>query len=197
MKKLVHSVGINDANYKTSKYERIEGKQKLMWRCPFYTKWVSMIQRCYSVKHQERLPTYKGCVVVEDWKTFSNFRSWMINQDWEGNDLDKDILIKNNKVYSPETCVFIPQTVNKFLLDSGASRGNYPIGVSFNKKDGKFHSHCCNPFTKKYEYLGCFTCSNEAHLAWKSRKQKLALELADSVYVGDPRVKLALKTRYI
>ena len=196
-KSLIHGVGVNDADYVTRKFETINGKQKLVWDCPFYSKWVSMLTRCYSPKWQEKEPTYKGCTVIEEWKIFSNFRNWMIEQDYEGKHLDKDIIVEGNKVYSPETCVFVPQEVNKFLNNHGNNRGDCPIGVSFNKPNGKFVSQCNNPFNKKREYLGRFTCPNEAHLAWKARKHELACMLAGSEYVDDPRVAEALKTRFI
>ena len=196
-KSLIAGVGINDADYVTRKFETINGKQKLVWVCPFYRRWYDMLTRCYSAKHLEKFPTYKGCTVIEEWKTFSNFRNWMIEQDYEGKQLDKDILIEGNKVYSPETCVFVSKLVNSFFVDSGAIRGDYPIGVSFNKPNGKFRSNCSNPFTKKGEHLGCFDCPNEAHLVWKARKHELACMLADSEHVNDPRVAEALKTRFI
>ena len=83
---------------------------------------------------------------------------------------------------------------NKFLLDSAASRGEWPVGVHWKERNKKFQSMCCNPFTKKYEYLGLFTCPNQAHEAWKARKYELACQLAD--LQTDERVAEALRVRY-
>ena len=198
-KKLVYGVGINDADYVTQKMETIgyvngKRKQKRVWFCPYYRVWVNILKRCYYTKYQEKQPTYKGYSVSEEWKRFSNFRKWMESQDWEGKQLDKDLLFSGNKVYSAEACVFVTQMVNLFTVDSGAARGEWPIGVYWNKEKNKFMSMCCNPFTKKQEYLGYFTCPNEAHQAWLKRKLKLAHLLASEQ--SDPRVAKALIERY-
>ena len=197
-KKLVYGVGINDADYAVTEYETIEVngkiKHKRVWICPCYRVWVDMLQRCYSTKFQECNPTYKGCSVSEEWITFSNFRRWMECQDFEGMQLDKDILFEGNKVYSGETCVFVTKAVNCFTTDRGASRGECLIGVYWNKTVGKFQSRCSNPFTKKQESLGYFTCGEEAHQTWLKRKLELAHLLAAEQ--TDERVAKALIERY-
>ena len=196
--KLVHGVGINDAGYATEKRETIEvnGKQnrKQVWVCPYYQTWKSMLMRCYSIKYQEKYPTYKGCSVSEEWLTFSNFKRWMECQDWEGMQLDKDILFEGNKSYSKETCVFVSGMVNNFTIARRASRGEWLIGVNWDKRSGKFKSRCSNPFTKKVEHLGHFSCELEAHQAWLSRKLELARQLAAEQ--TDERVAKALIMRY-
>jgi len=196
--RLVYGFGINDADYVTRKVETISvngvRKQRLVWTCPYYRVWVNMLERCYSAKFQERQPTYKGCSVSEEWLRFSNFKSWMERQDWEGMQLDKDLLLEGNKVYSKETCVFVTSVVNSFTSDCRASRGEWLIGVCWNKKNGKFVSRCCNPFTKKNEYLGLFDCELEAHQEWLNRKLELAHLLAEEQ--TDSRVAKALISRY-
>lgn len=198
-KKLVYGVGINDADHVVQRFETIgyvNGKQKnkLIWVCPYYKAWKGMLKRCYSAKYQEQQPTYKGCSVSEDWLTFSNFRSWMEKQEWEGMQLDKDLLVEGNKIYSAEACVFVTQMVNSFTNDCGASRGEWLIGVYWHKRDKKFQSSCSNPFTQKIEYLGLFETEQEAHAAWAKRKLELAHELA--AIQTDPRVAKALIDRY-
>lgn len=198
-KKLVCGVGVNDADYVTQKFETVgyvdgEQKQKRVWKCPYYQTWVDMLNRCYDTKLHERRPTYIGCSVSEEWKTFSNFKSWMEKQDWQGKQLDKDLLFKGNKVYSAEVCVFVSPMVNSFTIDSGASKGEWMIGVCWNKRANKFLAQCSNPFTKKLEYLGLFPCEQEAHNAWLKRKLEIAYELA--AIQTDPRVAKALITRY-
>lgn len=197
-KRLLFGVGINDVDYVVKKYETTEvngvRKQRQVWVCLYYQAWKHMLERCYSAKYQERQPTYKGCAVSEEWHTFSNFRAWMVAQDWQGKQLDKDLLAQSNKTYSADTCVFVTQTVNSFTTDSKASRGDLLIGVYWNKAAKKFLSRCRNPFTKKQENLGYFTCEQEAHQAWRKRKLELAHELAATQ--TDPRVAKALIDRY-
>ena len=197
-RKLVYGVGINDANYVVQKWETIgyvNGKQKkLIWICPFYQAWKSMLMRCYSAKYQNKKLTYIGCLVTDEWLTFSNFRAWMEKQDWQDNQLDKDLLIEGNKVYSADTCVFVSGMVNNFTTDRGNDRGEMLIGGCWNKGAEKFQSNCSNPFTKKQEYLGYFTCEQEAHEAWLTRKLELAYELA--AIQEDSRVAEALINRY-
>ena len=197
--KLVYGVGINDAGYVTEKKETIgyvngKQKQKLVWICPYYRTWRSMLERCYSAKYQEKQPTYKGCSVSHDWLTFSNFKNWMEEQNFEGKQLDKDLLFEGNKVYGAETCVFVTRSVNMFTIGRGAARGEWMIGVCWNKGANKFRSECRNPFTKKSENLGYFTCEQEAHNAWRKRKLELAHELA--AIQTDERVAKALVDKY-
>ncbi len=195
-KSLVNGIGVNDLNYAARKYEKVDGRRKQVWVCPFYRAWRDMMKRCYSSKFHETRPTYVDCSVTKEWHSASRFKSWMEKQDWEGMQLDKDILMKGNKVYSPETCVFVHQAVNLFLLDRSGDRGDLPIGVSFHKKSGSYMANCSNSFTKKSEYLGCFDCPQEAHKAWKSRKRELAIQLSESEFVTDERVAKALINRY-
>lgn len=198
-RKLVYGVGINDADYVVMKHETIgyvDGKQKrkMVWRCPYYRAWMSMLNRCYSSKYQDSYPTYKDCTVAAEWLTFTNFKAWMEKQDFEGKHLDKDLLFEGNKIYSADSCVFVTQTVNKFANDHGAKRGSWQIGVCWNKARKMFQAQCRNPFTKKREYLGLFTCELEAHEAWLKRKLELAHELAS--IQTDPRIAKALIDRY-
>lgn len=198
-KKLVYGVGLNDEDYAVQKHEELgsvdgKRKKKRVWFCPYYQTWASMLGRCYSAEHQDRYPTYKGCTVAAEWLTFSNFKAWMKMQDFEGKHLDKDILFEGNKVYSSDTCVFVTPTVNLFTTDSGASRGEWLIGVVWEKRREKFRALCRNPFNKKKEHLGYFDCEKEAHNAWIKRKLELAHELA--AIQTDQRVAKALIDRY-
>ena len=197
-KKLVYGIGINDADYVVQKFEfygYVDGKkkQKQVWRCPFYRAWSSMLNRC-SEKWQEKYPTYKNCAVSEEWLTFSSFKVWMEKQDWEGKHLDKDLLFQGNKIYGADTCVFVTPMVNTFVNDCRAARGEWLIGVSWHKQSEKFQTSCRNPFTKKREHLGYFSCEETAHNAWLKRKLELAHELA--AIQEDERVAKALIERY-
>ena len=186
--KLVCGVGINDADYVVQPL--VGGKQVC---CPYYRTWKNMLKRCYHKSYQEGHKSYTDCTVCEEWLTFSKFKSWMEKQDWKGKELDKDILFIGNKSYSPETSVFVTDKVNLFLLDSGATRGEYLIGVYFEKKVGKFRAQCATG--KVQRHLGYYSNELEAHLAWKSYKHKLACKLADEQ--TDSRVAEALRKRYL
>lgn len=190
IRKPVFGVGIND--YPGTSSWTING---VRYKCPFYRKWVSMLARCYKEEYLAEFPTYAGCSVSEEWKYFTNFRVWMEEQDWVGKELDKDILVPDNKIYSKETCVFISRELNAFLNDHRSARGLYNLGVSWHKRTGMFVSQCSNPLTGKSEYLGLFDSEEAAHLAWKQKKHEHALVYAEQQ--TDPRVADALRTRYL
>ena len=185
--KLVCGVGINDADYAV--IHSINGKQV---RCLFYRAWKSMLERCYSAKFQAKNPTYIGCSVCEEWLTFSNFKKWMEAQPFEGKQLDKDILISGNKVYSPEACVFISRQVNTLLCDSGASRGELKQGVCFVSDMGKFQARVSIHGRRKH--LGCRNTGSEAYALYVAAKADHIREVADT---QEPRVKSALYARAV
>ena len=186
---LVFGVGLNDGEY--TSYTLVSGKR---FRCPFYSRWNSMLKRCYSKKYHCDRSTYIDCSVCDEWLTFSNFKKWMGLHDWKGKHLDKDILVKGNKVYSPEFCLFVDHAVNNFTTDHGSARGDCMIGVHIHKQSGKFVAQCCNPFNKKGECLGYFDAELDAHLAWKNRKHELSCQLAN--LQTDERLANALRYRY-
>lgn len=191
--RLVCGIGINNANYAVCKYEYQDGKRKQVWVCPIYRTWKHMLQRCYSAKTQEKQPTYKGCSVCEEWLTFSNFKTWMEGQDWMGKELDKDLLFPGNKIYSPDTCVFLDRRINGFLAESNANRGQYMIGVCWHIRYNKFVAQCKDG-SGKQKHLGFFNTQLEAHKAWLVYKLERAYELATEQ--DDPRVAKALIDRY-
>jgi hypothetical protein len=94
----------------------------------FYSRWVLMLSRCYSERYQKNFPTYIGCTVCKEWHNFQNFAKWMSDKDYKDKQLDKDILIKGNREYSPLACMFVTQKENateaiakhyKFVSPSG------------------------------------------------------------------------------
>lgn len=190
----LYGVAINDADYAVTKNKTVNGKQVRIWRCPYYSRWSDMVRRCYSENKTCRTKKYQECSVCDEWLIFSNFRKWMISQDWQGNELDKDLVKLGNKVYCPEYCVFIDSMTNTFTEDCGASRGEHPIGSSFNKALGKFESYCRNPFTKKMERFGLHNTAQSAHMAWKKRKHELACQVA--LLQSDKRVSKTLMEMY-
>jgi len=170
-RKLVYGTGVNDADYIVTPV--INGK---IFHCPFYVKWNSMLKRCYSEKFQNKYPTYIGCSVCDEWLIFSNFRSWMKKQNWQGNDLDKDIAISENKIYSPDTCIFVSHAINVLLTDSAAARGNNPKGVHLNKQINKYQAKC--KINGKQKHLGYFNTAELASEAYAEFKSKLILSVA-------------------
>lgn len=190
--KLILGVGVNDSDYVLNKWIWIDGKLKVTWTCPFYLRWRNMLVRCYCPKFQNKRKSYSGCFVCNEWLTFSNFKQWMEQQDWEGKQLDKDLLVPGNKVYSPETCMFISNTLNVFLADSSASRGHWPLGVYWKKETNKFVAQVT--VNNKQKHLGVFDTSEEAHEAWRQAKYEMAVKLAAEQ--PDDRVSKALLARY-
>jgi len=185
--KLIFGVGINDANYSIVKRDG----GKTVWRCPFYSTWYNMLLRCYSKRYHMKKPTYIGCSVSNNWLIFSNFKKWMQLQNWEGMQLDKDLIGENNKIYSQETCIFISNSINMFICN----HGNFPIGAYWDSKVEKFISYCVNPFTQKKEYLGRFSQPDDAHDAWRKRKHEHALVYASNQL--DNRIANSLIKRYV
>ncbi|AGG57925.1 hypothetical protein VPBG_00153 [Vibrio phage helene 12B3] len=173
MNKLIYGMAVNDANYKLSKRKRLSnGVCKKVWECPFYSKWVGMLTRCYSKAEHKRRPSYSDCTVCKDWLLFSNFKKWMEKEDWLGKDLDKDLFGKGNKEYSPLTCVFISPELNSFLGLNPSKRGNLPLGVSFNVKKDRYRSRI--KLEGKENHLGTYDTILEAHYAWQVAKIEVA-----------------------
>ena len=183
-KSLIYGVGVNDADYVTKPC--VNGKQVA---CKYYITWKNMLTRCYSKEYHQRYPTYIGCTVNPDWHYFSNFKSWMEQQDWEGKQLDKDILIPNNKVYTVDTCLFVTNQVNRFFANIYSNQGEWPVGVCWHKRDKKYivqiGKYC------KLNYIGLYTCPQEASKAYYAARQEYLKELIDIETC--PRVKSALE----
>lgn len=169
--KLVHGIGVNNADYTTD--TKIDGERVL---CPFFLKWRNMIERCYSSSFHDKNPAYKDCSVCDEWLTFSKFKCWMIKQDWQGKHLDKDILIQGNKVYSPETCIFVSVQINNIIHTNKSRRGKYPQGVSFDKNKGKFKVLCS--VNGKSKHIGLYDNSEDASLAYCKFKSELIFNAA-------------------
>lgn len=185
-RKLVCGVGINDIHCVVA--PRIEGAQVTH---PAYRAWASMLLRCYDNKFIARCPTYDKATVCKQWHTFSEFRTWWIYNHIDGWHLDKDML-SDEKIYSPETCIFVPQWLNKFTLGRDASRGDCPIGVHYSKRDHAFQAYCNHPFKQGRENLGYFKNQSEASDAWFKRKIEIASELRHLMDCIDIRIYTAV-----
>lgn len=196
-KRIVYGVGINDADYAVQQWKtigyRADGRQiqELIWECPYYTRWKSIVGRCCSEHIKQKQPAYKDCSICEEWLIFSNFKMWMERQDWEGKHIDKDILGGGCKIYSPETCCFVPPSVNMFLTDRKNRRGQYLLGVGITA-EGKYRSRIS--INGQEKFLGVFNTEREAHEAWLSAKLLAAKDLAQEI--DDIVISTALISRY-
>lgn len=145
-----------------------------------YKVWSAMLQRCYDKKTQEKRPTYKDCIVCDEWHNFQNFAEWYTSQEdyGKGYHLDKDLLVDKNKVYSPNTCVLTPIEINSLLTDREILRGSFPIGVSFHKRIKKFSASVRT--NGNATHLGYFETMEDAATAYQAAKKtnikRMALE---------------------
>ncbi len=158
-----------------------EGKYNRTKTPIIYQYWQKMIQRCYDAYYINKEMTYKDCFVCEEWHCLQNFGKWYEENYYECNNekmqLDKDILCKGNKIYSPETCIFVPKRINTLFCKSDKIRGKYPIGCTV--KDNKIHVRCnmCN----HRKYLGYFPLNRpfQAFYTYKIFKENYIKQVAD------------------
>lgn len=154
---------------------------------PAYVSWKSMMNRCYNGKFQKRSPTYQGCTVDDRWHNFQNFANWFNINHKDGYQLDKDILISGNKLYSPETCILVPASVNCFISSSTAPNSKYPIGVNYDKYMRGFKASCCDS-SGVQRHIGLYIDPYTAHDAWKKRKLEVLLEMKEDIDRIDDRI---------
>jgi hypothetical protein len=154
-----------------------------------YETWKGMFRRCYSEEWHEKEPTYIGCTVCEEWKLFSNFKKWydsnyyMIEED-KNMQLDKDILHKGNKIYSPINCIFTPKIINSIFTKTDANRNNICIGVQYSQnKLYKYKAISSYYDFKKHKkqkiHLGDSNDKLEAFNLYKVFKEKYIKDVAD------------------
>lgn len=119
----VHGIGI--VGDSLCKVEKVMTKS--------YSYWESMLARCYSEIYIKKRPTYRDCTVSENFKYLPYFEDWCNSQvgfSEGGWALDKDILIKGNKIYSEESCCFVPLEINNLVVQQKSTRGDLFIGVA-------------------------------------------------------------------
>ena len=181
----VHGIGITGDSQ-----VRVDGKHTKEYRL-----WNNMLKRCYSVGCQKVRPTYIDCSISENFRYLQYFKEWCNNQigfnsvDEKGKPfaLDKDILVKGNRVYNEDVCVFVPQEVNLLFTKRDKSRGEYPIGVSFHKSRGMLTA------TLNNKYLGYFNTAEQAFQVYKTAKEAYIKEVANTWKDKiDPKVYEAL-----
>lgn len=142
-----------------------------------YNKWRAMLTRCYG-KNQRK--TYDDCYVCKEWLNFQTFAQWLVDNlyevDGEQMELDKDIKIKNNKVYSPDTCMLIPKRINDVILNRSFDRSDICLGVY---KHGNRFTAACNKLDDDSRYIGIFDTREEAFDAYKLVKENEIRRIAD------------------
>ena len=184
MTRLVHGVGINDRTYPAS----IKGKNNKE-----YDLWTSMLKRCYSEKVHVKQPTYVGCTVSDNFKHYAYFFEWCQTQigfNASGYTLDKDLIIKGNKIYSEDNCLFLPQSLNKLLTKRQLHRGGLPIGVT-KSSNNNYMVRC--KIDGSENYLGVFNTPELAFNAYKTFKEAHIKEVAEKYKdTIDPRAYKAL-----
>ena len=150
-----------------------------------YKIWKDMFKRCYDIKYLSKFNTYIDCLVCEEWYDYQKFADWYYKNYYEIEnnrmELDKDILHKGNKIYSPETCVFVPQEINYLFVKCNKNRGEYPIGVYLHSDGDKYVAECSN-INKKGKYLGRYDTVEEAFEVYKDYKEEVIKRIADKYY---------------
>lgn len=146
--------------------------------------WHNMLSRCYSTKLHNKHPTYIGCSVCEEWKILSNFTKWYKLNYVEGFDLDKDILFVGNKIYSPDTCRYVPCYLNTLLTSKDNGRGDLPLGVSLrNRNKKKYMASCSNGHMKHVNRS--FETIEEAVFWYTTFKKKVIKEQATRAFLDN------------
>ena len=147
-----------------------------------YKIWYNMLDRCYDSKFQKREPTYKGCKVEDYLLNFQHMGEWIEKNYYEvpgeKMHLDKDILCKGNKIYSRDTCIFVPKRINSLFVKCDKSRGKDPIGVD-QLPSGNYRANCYNEYGKS-NHIGTYKTKEEAFYAYKEYKEKVIKKVIDS-----------------
>lgn len=178
-RKVVRGVAENDSPHVVS--VKVNG---LFFQHRAYAAWTKILSRVYDPSYLNRNPTYRDCGIDERWLKFSAFEAWWKENYVEGYSLDKDLLTPGNKIYSPETCVYIPQSLNVFALDSSSYRGEWTVGVSWNARKRLYQATIHN-FEGRIKCLGYRDNPEDAHQLWLKEKNAIANKLkplCDSIH---------------
>ena len=111
-----------------------------------YDIWKNMLRRCYSERLRWKYPAYEDCEMCDEWLNLQNFCEWYFNNYYDVGDgerihIDKDILFKGNRIYSPEKCIFVPQRINMvFTKKNRNTDSDLPTGIN----------RCVNGFRSTY-----------------------------------------------
>lgn len=180
-RKPVLGVGVNDVDYMIE--IRINGKRLV---CPAYRAWKHILRRCYCERFLSKNETYRGVSVCNEWLSLSNFTDWYEKNSIPGWQIDKDLLT-DSRVYSPETCIYVPRWLNNFTEDHRSARGDFKIGVCRGIGGNGFIAQCSNP-NGGSAYIGTFSTEDDAYKAWLKRKLRIAKDLKSHMDLIDERI---------
>ena len=160
-------------NTSTSKNKKVKHSYRI---------WLGMIRRCYNPRGcYDKMVYYKDCSVCDEWLCYANFEKWYNENYYEVNNeemnLDKDILVKGNKIYSPNTCIFVPQRINTLFIKGKGRRGQFPMGVSYDKTRKNFR--VLLNIDRKIKTFSRYKTKEEAFLVYKQAKEKYIKQVAD------------------
>lgn len=145
-----------------------------------YDTWHDMLRRCYDKKISQKHSTYSSCVVCEEWHNYQIFAKWYDENYYEIDNhrmnLDKDILVKGNKVYSPDTCVFVDDRINKLFTKSDKIRGDLPIGV---RRISPYSFYACSGIKEHGWISKPYYSAEEAFVAYKESKEQVIRQVAE------------------
>lgn len=157
---LIYGKGINDLDEPV----KVNGKMTSL-----YSDWFRMLQRCYGKIHST---AYDDCEVCEEWLTLSNFKKWYDVHHVDGWSLDKDILSGGHKIYSSQTCCYIPAEIN--IIFTRKSLGS---AIPYNKTYKHYLAKVSNG--KGEYFVQFFKTKEEAFAAYKQEKESRIKMLAE------------------
>lgn len=167
-KKALYGIAINDVDESVGKSGG------------WYYPWADMLERCYDEEFHKKTPSYIGCRVCDEWLFASNFKKWYDENYIDGYSIDKDILQKGNKLYSPDTCVFVPHRINTIILGGKRRRGDLPIGVYYSKSAKKYVAGYHRDGRRVY--ICSKNTPEEAFYAYKAAKESYIKEVAQEYF---------------
>jgi hypothetical protein len=186
--------GVVDVDYTPLTWKKVTNedgshRKVIDWICPAFSVWRDMLARCYG-KRNKKNSTYIECSVISEWLSLKTFKMWFDINYVEGWELDKDILVGDNSIYSPPTCVFVPSWLNRAFPKNNPS-ASLPMGVGYKKKPAGMINELTKPFAAKIfsqgkqKYLGNYKTPEEAHRAWQQAKVAEICRVAD-MYEAHP-----------
>lgn len=161
-------IGIGE--YKTI----IDGK-----RPPYYIRWAGMISRCCAEGGRKVNPSYNDAFINEKWHNLQNYAEWYLNHPYRNDswEIDKDILVKDNKEYSEGCCIFVPKYINTMFTKSNSMRDDLPIGVVRTPRSQYYTMICSDSIDGKVTVSG-FKTPEEAFYAYKEQKERVIKKTA-------------------
>tara|TARA_R110000851_G_scaffold229937_1_gene382690 strand:+ start:102 stop:755 length:654 start_codon:yes stop_codon:yes gene_type:complete len=133
----------------------------------YYSIWHNMLDRCYSTENDKN-SAYSECVVCDEWLNFQSFAIWCDVNYIDGYEIDKDIMVRGNKIYSPIACSFVSQEENKKNKPTMQKNNTSGVkGVNFDSNSSKWLARKSIGKGKRVR-VGLFTTVEEAKLALDS-----------------------------